>query len=385
MYLLLKRFTKFFFINKIYFIQKNTDIIIFDGEGDLLGRWSEIFDNNKVFVLETRDYRVKNIYFNFKIILKFIKYFFLLNKVWISYLSAVIEYLNPKLIITTIDNSHQFSRVAKILDKKYSFLAIQNAARYDFEEYPETIKKIYIPNFICFSQFEVDYYQSKNVNINNFYIGGSLRIALFEDFLKKEENKKKILNEKFDICLISEPSPGLNKIFPCFEESVARIAEYTIKFCKIHKKKIAFAGKRVGVWGHEEINFYKRYIKEDFKIIPRNKNYFSSYQLMYNSELTVGMMSTMLRENLGRKKKILSCNFTNNAIWDFPISGICFLKDCEYKNFESRVLEILEISNDEYFLKIDKSPNYVMHYSKDLSAKEFLLSRINSFLDQKSL
>jgi len=26
-----------------------------------------------------------------------------------------------------------------------------------------------------------------------------------------------------------------------------------------------------------------------------------------------------------------------------------------------------------------------MHYSKDLSAKEFLLSRINSFLDQKSL
>ena len=380
MHLFAKKIIKFICINKNFFIPKNIDIIIFDGEGDSVDRLSEICNNYKVFVLETRDYRVKKIYFNLKIILKFIKYFLLSKKLWISYLSSVIECLNPKLIVTCVDNSYHFSRIAKMLDKKYNFLAIQKAARYEFEEDPEGIKKIYIPNFICFGQFEVDYYQSKKININNFYIGGSLKAELFEDFLKKKENKSNILIEKFDICLISEPSPGWNKKFPYFEESIARIAEYTIKFSKIHKKKIAFAGKRVGVAAHEEINFYKRYLKEDFKIIPRNLNSFSSYQLMENSELTIAMMSTMLRENIGKKKKILSCNFTNNPIWDFPISGVCFLKDCKFDEFEKRVLEILKATTDEYFSKLNKSPNYIMHYSKVHSAHKLISSRISSFL-----
>lgn len=378
--LLLKKISKLFFINKGFLITKNIDIIIFDGEGDSVQKISEVCKNYNIFVLETRDHRVKKIYLNLKIIFKFIKYFILLNKLWISYLSAVIECINPKLIVTFIDNSYQFSKIAKILHKRYNFLAIQKAARYEFEEDPKSVKNIYIPNFICFSQFEIDYYQSKKINISNFYIGGSLNVALFEDFLKNEENKKNILNEKFDICLLSEPSPGWNKKFLHYEESIARIAEYTIKFSKIHKKKIAFAGKKVGVAAYEEINFYKRYLKEEFKILPRNINCFSSYQLMSNSELTIGMVSTMLRENLSRQKKILSCNFTNNSIWDFPISGLCFLKDCKFEDFERRVLEILGASSAEYFSKLNKKPDYIMYYSSTLSAKKIISSKINSFL-----
>jgi hypothetical protein len=101
---------------------------------------------------------------------------------------------------------------------------------------------------------------------------------------------------------------------------------------------------------------------------------------MENSELTIAMMSTMLRENIGKEKKILSCNFTNNPIWDFPISGICFLKDCEFDEFEKRVLEILKATTDEYFSKLNKSPNYIMHYSKVHSAHKLISSRISSFL-----
>ena len=101
---------------------------------------------------------------------------------------------------------------------------------------------------------------------------------------------------------------------------------------------------------------------------------------MGNSELTIGMMSTMLRENLGRQKKILSCNFTNNSIWDFPISGLCFLKDCKFEDFERRVLEILGASSVEYFSKLNKKPDYIMHYSSTFSAKKIISNRINSFL-----
>lgn len=374
----MKKFIKIFFIHNFFLVPKNIDIIIFDDES-VIGLL-KLCDYYKIFILPTRSHKIKKIYINFKIIIKFIKYFFLSKGLWISYLCALIESINSKLIVTNIDNSHHFSKVAKILGNKYNFLAIQNAARYEFDEYPETIKKIYIPNFICFSQFEIDSYKSKKIAVNNFYVCGSLNFSLFEDFLKKEENKNKILNEKFDICLISEPSSGWNNIFPNFEESIAKIAEYTIKFCKIHNKNLVFSGKRIAANADEEINFYKRYLNHDFKIIPRIEDHFSSYQAMQNSELTIAMTSTMLRENLGAGKKILSCNFTNNPIWDFPISGLCFLKDCKFSDFERRILEILNASSYEYFSKINKNPNYIMHYSKAYSAKKLISDRISTFL-----
>ena len=374
----MKKFIKIFFIHKFFLIPKNIDIIIFDDES-VIGLL-KLCDYYKIFILPTRSHKIKKIYINFKIIIKFIKYFFLSKNLWISYLCALIESINSKLIVTNIDNSHHFSKVAKILGNKYNFLAIQRASRYEFEEDPKSIEKIYIPNFICFSQFEIDYYKSKKIAVNNFYVCGSLNFSLFDDFLKIEENKNKILNEKFDICLISEPSSGWNNIYPNFEESIAKIAEYTIKFCKIHNKNLVFSGKRIAANADEEINFYKRYLNHDFKIIPRIEDHFSSYQAMQNSELTIAMMSTMLRENLGAGKKILSCNFTNNPIWDFPISGLCFLKDCKFSDFERRILEILNASSYEYFSKINKNPNYIMHYSKAHSAKKLISDRISSFL-----
>lgn len=77
MFLLIRKISKFFLINKDFLIPKNIEIIIFDGEGKLQDIISELCNNQKVFVLETRDYRVKKIYFNFKIILKFLIFFFI--------------------------------------------------------------------------------------------------------------------------------------------------------------------------------------------------------------------------------------------------------------------------------------------------------------------
>ena len=81
MFLLIKKIIKIFFINKDFSIPKNIQIIIFDGEGKSEDRLSESCNNYKRFILETRDYRVKKIYINFKIILKFFKFFFFIKKI----------------------------------------------------------------------------------------------------------------------------------------------------------------------------------------------------------------------------------------------------------------------------------------------------------------
>ena len=41
--------------------------------------------------------------------------------------------INPRIVLTSIDNSFKFSDLARLLDKKIKFIAIQNANRFDFE------------------------------------------------------------------------------------------------------------------------------------------------------------------------------------------------------------------------------------------------------------
>ena len=100
------------------------------------------------------------------------------------------------------------------------------------------------------------------------------------------------------------------------------------------------------------------YFQYNWKIESREK--FSSYHYASSSKVVVGMMSTLLREILSIKQKILSCNFTGCEAWDFPINGICFLKNKKYEFFEERMKKILALDFDMYKKNLDKDPSYLM-------------------------
>ena len=70
-------------------------------------------------------------------------YYFKLKtiNIWTAYLTALIEYVSPKVIITWSDNSLKFFEIAKILNDKINFFAIQNGARYDLNRYLHLFKK----------------------------------------------------------------------------------------------------------------------------------------------------------------------------------------------------------------------------------------------------
>ena len=99
---------------------------------------------------------------------------------------------------------------------------------------------------------------------------------------------------------------------------------------------------------------------------------------MSQSEVVVSTMSTMLRENLYLKGKVLACNFTPTNIFNFPIKGICSLKNCSYYDFNKRLIYLKKISNKEYFLKIKKN-NY---YSNSLKNPTVAHSNIKKALHQ---
>ena len=136
-----------------------------------------------------------------------------------------------------------------------------------------------MPHYFCFGQLEIDDCNLYKINVKNFYKCGSIGVANFFHYLN--QNKIKLNKNKYDICLISEPSVGENAAFNqnSLEEGFGQLARFAIKFSRKHKLKFIFAGKRIKqtalVKGSydSEINFYKKYLdKSDFDYLMNNIN-----------------------------------------------------------------------------------------------------------------
>ena len=371
---------KLIYTSKFSFSIPKKKVIFFDYEGFLRFKssYDYILEKDDYFVLKTRLNHINKIYISCTLVCNFLKNLIIIKNLKISYLVSLILEINPKIVVTNIDNSTDFSLVARRLFKKIKFLAIQNAARYQFDEpfYDANIKKKYfIPELACFGDYEKSLYKRHKIEVKNFFVIGSLTLS---DYQKKK--KKSFIDKKYDVCLILEESTGWNNLYSGFEESLGKIAQFTVKFCKEKKLNLIIAGKRQNekLLEKEKI-FYSKYIDQDFKILP-NSNY-SSYKAIENSEVTIGMMSTILREGMALNKKILSCNFTGCSAWDFPIKGICFLNDNNFEKFSIRLEKLLKLSINEYKQSLSFPTSYIMAHEKHKLADQKIKERIQSIIE----
>ena len=140
---------------------------------------------------------------------------------------------------------------------------------------------------------------------------------------------------------------------------------------------------------NKELVAFKKHLNDtEFNYLVSNseeKYEFSSYKAMFQSNIAVGSISTMLRENLGIGGKILSCNCTYSDIFDFPIEGICSIKNCNFQEFEKRLLDIHSISKENYFSRLTKDKCYTMEYDEKISTIEILRKKINLLLVNEPL
>ena len=272
---------------------------------------------------------------------------------------------------------------AKIFKGKIKFIAVQNADRGEMRWISEEeTKKVFIPEFLCFSDYEEQIYRNKKFNIGKFESVGSLRASLSKEYVKSE--KININPEQYDICLISEPHPVLNSDYSQvknFAESSGKVAEYTHCLCKKKKLNLIFVGKR-----DTEIEFYKEYLKEyDYKIFqsPRNeKEIYNTYLNVMRSKLVIGQISTVLREAISFRKKILSCNFSGHPDMIFPGKGICSLDNVPYNLFEERVLQILSMTEKEYFDGLTVEKDFIMKSTTDTAM--IIRNKLKDFLGHNS-
>lgn len=385
------KFIKLLSTSKLVFSNpKRKKLIIFDDTS--IHDFDNVLKNREYFVLKTRYENITEIFITSEIIIHIIKN--LKFKLSIAYLIAVIKTTKAKVVLTTVDNCYRFHQISKLLGNDIIFIAIQNAARYEFSYnqllYSKKINKLnpnkifHIPNYYCFGDQEEQDCKKYNINVKNFFKCGSLRLSNYLNYLEK----KKILIEEnyYDLSIISEPlNSNLSLIFSRKDILIemAKINKFVIKYCLSKNLNFLFITKRrSGKDQEEEMQYYRNYLSDnEFDYLNKNlmkvdKENYSSYQAIHSSNLVIGSVSTMLRDKLALKGKILSCNFSNLECYDFPIKGICFLKNPSYIEFEERVSLILKMKTKEYFSKIQNKKLI------NLKANKPTFDYLNSHLDQ---
>ena len=376
---------------------KANNLIVFDDTS--IEYLKNILYGRKYFTLITRSANLRKIYITPEII--FFSFIYFRGNLFRAYIYALIRIVNPKVILTYIDNSPLYHHIASSLKSKIKFLAIQNAARYeikiqDYFEKKQIMSKKHkhnlycIPYFCCFGQHEIDCYKKKKIDILKFKKIGSLKVSNF----KKLKNFKMINNRKYDICLISDDAYNMDNFFELkgFEEGFAKLVKYTIKFCIENKKKIIFPLKRyLNQDKNNEINFFKNNLNnEEFNFLIKNsykrhpKKKYSSFLKMYESNVVLGCATTMLREGLSLRKKVMVCNFSPTKVFDFPLTQMIFLKNPSYFEFEKKLNYFLSLKEKKYFTLLEnlnnQSCDYIIENPDKIDANTEINQTLNNML-----
>jgi surface carbohydrate biosynthesis protein len=360
-------------LNFFFKAQKSVKIILFESGGFILkDRITPLFSGNEYLIIEPSFF-----YFPFRFFFKFIRLFILFKKIKSCYFAALIEEINPKVVLTFIDNSGLFNEISFILRDRTSikFIAIQNGCRFSENS---NIKDTFATDFFCFGQREIDLYKSSGSRIETFHKVGSI----VDSYYRKKKRNLQI--KKYDICIVSQLSPRHQYAHPKTYKAFESIVSYTNKFCVNHNLSLCIAMRRGNKSDKEAFDWELKWFSERLgsfaSIFPNDEYTYSSYSLVDCSSVTIGQHSSLLYEGLGRKNKIFFCNFSGTREYNFKGSNVLNLNYKNYLAFEKKLLYILGITYKAYTTYMEFNASYYVNYSSSNPTYIAIKRKIKQFL-----
>ncbi len=316
----------------------------------------------------------EEIYITPAIIFSTIRHALTTRDLMMAYVIAVLERIKPSIVVTFIDNSQAFQKTAQHY-KTARFLAIQNGGRVLTRDNPPGSPAIYHSEFACLGKYEIDQYTEHGALVEKFYPIGSIKDSYYRSQRKLPSRAK-----RFDLCLVSQIKPRLYKTYPEQMKGLEILARHLKRFCEAHGTTLCIAARkhpeRMGEMFEWECRWFQEYLGELPKIFSNVKEEYTSYSLIDSSTVSLGMHTTVLREGFGRRNRILSCNFTGNPAYDFPVKGVWALTDPAYEVFEERLSRLLKMSDEEYGRLCGDVPEYLVGYDNKLPTHVFLQNLI---------
>lgn len=289
-----------------------------------------------------------------------------------GYAVAVLERIKPAIVVTSIDNSAVFQLAGQRF-RAARFLAIQNGGRLLDRDHPVGRSlPIRLREFACMGQYEIDQFVRHGAIVERYYPIGSLRDAYYREGRQSEDVREK----EFDLCLPSQFKPGARLVFSERLDSFDVLARHVRRFCESHGATLCVPLRRHPDTDPAGYDWECRYLGDLLgdcgQVFANVQGAYTTYSLVDRSRVSIGMHSTVLRESFGRGNRVLSCNYTGDPVYTFPLPGPWRLTDPAYEAFEQRLLWLLNASEDDYAERCGGLPGYLISYNEELPTHAFL-------------
>ncbi len=353
--------------------KKNYDVLIVDREGS---EWLEYCIPKKCtyFAVEVRNTIpfVKSFSFFYNLIKCIARH----GASSTALLSAIILELNPKVVITFIDNLKFMGKLQTIFPRVL-VISVQNGVRdrgdHSFESYKDYLS---FPHYFGFGKNEYELMKDKNCSVKKYFPIGSLKAGVFlsEFYQKTEDNKIRSICfvSQYRHKLLNSPILEYGELIKSFEMACRLLSEFSQK--NNIGINVVMATESTNKHHQSELVFFQELFDCDNVVFHANKRaYMSSYQVGINSDLIIAFHSTLLFELFGTGKKVLlfgsvdqdlvdnfDCENSFNAMPDE-----CLLNSWNYGEFEEKVSSLLEM-DDSSFLDIAKTAKkYYMNFGDE--------------------
>ncbi len=350
----------------IFIKPNNTDILILDKVGsEYLIRWC-FPERAKFQTLETRN--------TIPIILS-LEFFLLVFKSLLkmglnreSYLENLIMSIKPKIVITYIDNMKIFGEISSRFNK-IRFLSVQNGTRSNRPSsnggWSKTFK---VPKFFGFGFYEIDLMQETGVNVEQYHYAGSLKLGIFlSNYSSLLSNSQE--NTISFISQYSENAPGFETMKKIIQEVF--IEAHNAASERRLDLQVLMRYSNNKTLEEREVEFYKSLLPSSkITFIQNNPLNFSSYKSAYLSKMILTVDSTLGFEMLGCMRKVCFCSSldpslaSERGIQKIEKNLPEIIKLDREKSIKRQILELIDMDNYKYELKVKESSQYFMRSEK---------------------
>ena len=370
---MLKIIKKLFLVKKVDF-KKNIkkEVILYDDFlGDLL---KKIISKENFYVLYTRFE-----YINLRILLKLL-FSFKLNT--INYICEIINEIQPKLVITFIDNDEKFWLLKKkINNKKIKFVLIQNGWRADIFKNTKSINKNYYVDDMFFFNKNVAKEFEKNIYGNSHLIGS------FKNnfYALNKMNNNKSTNSFLYISQINPYKKSIDEFkrnydgkiisWKKFYEADLVVLKFIAEYCEEKKIKLNILGRNYNNRFKEKEIFSSFLPNHKFEYIEHKYDFFQ-YDEINCYDLLVSIDSTLGYEAIARNIKTCFFSIRGNILelkdndlkfgWPGKIkdTGFFWTNEKNFKIFKKIIDQVNASSNDQWLNETKGLTDQLMIYSR---------------------
>lgn len=378
----------------IFSSPSQTDIVIFDECNSHIVR--KVI--NPIYSIGVFHVRPFNIFLGILVVLQLLKellkfslkesiqhhrglFYGILMQFFLRYQKACLEIIQPKAVVTFIDNNNIFGWLAKQC-KKFPFVAIQNGSRLSYAANPNS--GFYVPHYFCFGYHEQKIFPNLGYQVDHYYPVGSLAASLY--LLPKDQ-----VVEKYDLLVVStwrgdigfqQDVQDTMRSMKIMDQLLAGyIKDYGIKAALIYRAIRDSEHWIIPEIGLSEEEYYREIYGDSLIHIETDLCVRNIYPLMQQSSIIVTCLSTAAIEAYGLGKKVLYCNFTDTNLYHKDIDESILTVNRDYLNFSDKLNNLYNTNQGKYIKDHKHNMKYYMNFNEKIPVEKIISSKIDEIIE----